>query len=86
MLTQVIAFLLTCILQPLVKLVYRPINRILALRTARGVLFYNDYLYDISRFSFRENYSIVFDHLVAPTTFTFGARFSGGLPTTVWPT
>lgn len=67
--TQVIAFLLTGILQPLVKLVYRPINRSSALRPLRKLLFYNDYLYDISRFGFRENYSIVFDHLVAPTAF-----------------
>lgn len=67
--TQIIAFLLICILQPVVKLIYRPINRIAALRPLRKLLFYNDYLYDISRFSFRENYSIVFDHLVAPTAF-----------------
>lgn len=67
--TQGIAFLLTCILQPVVKCIYRPINRVGWLRPLRRVLFYNDYLYDISRFSFRENYSIVFDHLVAPTAF-----------------
>ena len=49
------------------KLLYKPLNK-----TARPVaekLFYNDYLYYISRFGWREQHNIVFDHLVAPTAF-----------------
>jgi hypothetical protein len=49
------------------KLVYGPLNK-------RGPslakhLFYNDYLYAISNFGWREQHTIVFDHLVAPTAF-----------------
>jgi SAM-dependent methyltransferase/uncharacterized protein YbaR (Trm112 family) len=51
------------------KLVYRPLNR--GRRGARLArhLFYNDYLNYVSRFDWREQHSIVFDHLVAPTAF-----------------
>ena len=68
-------------MQAALKLIYKPINlsalpaagrrqagRPLAKRLKK-YLFYNDYLYSISDFSFTENYSIVFDHLVAPTAF-----------------
>ena len=49
------------------KLVYGPLNR-------RGLsfakrLFYNDYMSAISNFGWREQHTIVFDHLVAPTAF-----------------
>ncbi|MBA2731270.1 MAG: methyltransferase domain-containing protein [Acidobacteria bacterium] len=51
------------------KLIYGPLNR-----SARGSalarhLFYNDYLSAISSFGWREQHTIVFDHLVAPTAF-----------------
>jgi SAM-dependent methyltransferase len=51
------------------KLIYGPLNR-----SARGAalarhLFYNDYLSAISGFGWREQHTIVFDHLVAPTAF-----------------
>jgi SAM-dependent methyltransferase len=51
------------------KLVYGPLNR-----TPRGAslakhLFYNEYLNAISGFGWREQHTIVFDHLVAPTAF-----------------
>jgi SAM-dependent methyltransferase len=60
----VISFVFAVILQILVKGVYRPLN-------ALGVkgLPYQDYFVHISDFNFRTNYSIVFDHLVAPTAF-----------------
>jgi len=50
------------------KLVYGPLNR-----SSRGSgvaqhLFYNDYLNAISKFGWREQHTIVFDHLVAPTS------------------
>lgn len=51
------------------KVVYGPLNR-----SARGTalarhLFYNDYLNAIAGFGWREQHTIVFDHLVAPTAF-----------------
>jgi hypothetical protein len=57
------------ILYAVTKLVYGPLNR-----SPRGAAiarhsFYNDYLRWVSRFNWREQHSIVFDHLVAPTTF-----------------
>lgn len=61
---KMLAFGLAVILQAAVKGVYAPINRSTALRPLSKYLFYNDYLYYISRFPFRENYSIVFDHLL----------------------
>jgi SAM-dependent methyltransferase len=49
------------------KLVYGPLNR-----NGSAVakhLFYNDYLKAIAPFGWREQHTIVFDHLVAPTAF-----------------
>jgi SAM-dependent methyltransferase len=49
------------------KLIYGPLNR-----TGSSLakhLFYNDYLSSISTFGWREQHTIVFDHLVAPTAF-----------------
>lgn len=66
---KIISFFPALIMQILVKFIYRPINRIAVLQPLKKFLFYNDYLYSISDFSFRENYSIVFDHLLAPTAF-----------------
>jgi len=51
------------------KLVYGPLNRSRLGRKIAKHLFYNDYLDYISRFNWREQHSIVFDHLVAPTAF-----------------
>jgi len=62
--TKAIAFGLTAVLHPLLQIVYRPANRLPPLRPVARRLFYNDYLFYISSFSFRENYSIVFDHLL----------------------
>lgn len=50
------------------KLVYRPLNAIGNGGVAQH-LFYNDYLKAISGFGWREQHTIVFDHLVAPTAF-----------------
>jgi SAM-dependent methyltransferase len=49
------------------KLVYGPLNR-RGLSLAKR-LFYNDYMSAISSFGWREQHTIVFDHLVAPTAF-----------------
>jgi SAM-dependent methyltransferase len=49
------------------KLVYRPLNRSGA--SLAKHLFYNDYLNSLAGFGWREQHTIVFDHLVAPTAF-----------------
>jgi SAM-dependent methyltransferase len=59
----------TAIVFAATKLVYGPLNR-----SARGAslarhLFYNDYLKVLAGFGWREQHTIVFDHLVAPTAF-----------------
>jgi len=65
--TQTISFILALPFQLALKLVYRPVN--IHLPKLKKLLFYNDYLFSISGFSFEENFSIIFDHLVAPTAF-----------------
>ncbi len=50
------------------KLLYGPLNRSSAGRKIAGHLFYNDYLNAISNFGWSEQHTIVFDHLVAPTS------------------
>lgn len=50
------------------KLIYRPLNQIGNGSVAQH-LFYNDYMFAISDFGWREQHTIVFDHLVAPTAF-----------------
>ncbi len=51
------------------KLVYGPLNRSTRGQALARHLFYNDYLSAIARFGWREQHTIVFDHLVAPTAF-----------------
>jgi SAM-dependent methyltransferase len=50
------------------KLVYGPLNRSQSGSSVARRLFYNDYLSAISKFGWREQHTIVFDHLVAPTS------------------
>ncbi len=50
------------------KLVYGPLNRFNGGSRIAQHLFYNDYLSAISKFGWREQHTIVFDHLVAPTS------------------
>jgi SAM-dependent methyltransferase len=49
------------------KVIYGPLNRNGS--TWAKHLFYNEYLSSISSFGWREQHTIVFDHLVAPTAF-----------------
>lgn len=49
------------------KLVYGPLNRSNGGSALARRLFYNDYMNTISGFGWREQHTIVFDHLVAPT-------------------
>jgi SAM-dependent methyltransferase len=51
------------------KSIYGPLNRSRMGAKVARFLFYNDYLNYISRFNLHEQHSIVFDHLVAPTSF-----------------
>ena len=50
------------------KLIYGPLNRSQSGSRLARHLFYNDYLSAISQFGWREQHTIVFDHLVAPTS------------------
>jgi SAM-dependent methyltransferase len=50
------------------KLLYRPLNHLGSGAIAQH-FFYNDYLMAISGFGWREQHTIVFDHLIAPTAF-----------------
>lgn len=50
------------------KIVYGPLNQSSAGAAVAQHLFYNDYLSSISKFGWREQHTIVFDHLVAPTS------------------
>jgi SAM-dependent methyltransferase len=61
---RVFAFILAVILHAMLKLVYRPLNKL-------GLKFlpYNDYFYQLSGFNFDANYTIVFDHLVPTIAF-----------------
>jgi SAM-dependent methyltransferase len=49
------------------KFIYGPLNKSQSGSAIARRLFYNDYLNYISRFGWREQHTIVFDHLVAPT-------------------
>ena len=65
--TRALSFLIAVPMQFGLRLVYEPVNE--RVPRLKNLLFYNDYLYSISGFSFRENHSTVFDHLVAPTAY-----------------
>jgi SAM-dependent methyltransferase len=51
------------------RLIYGPLNRSRRGASLARHLFYNDYLNAIAPFGWREQHTIVFDHLVAPTAF-----------------
>jgi SAM-dependent methyltransferase len=51
------------------KLVYGPLNRSTGGAALARHLFYNDYLSVLATFGWREQHTIVFDHLIAPTAF-----------------
>lgn len=59
-----LSFAITVPLQIGVKGIYRPLNKI-----GFKSLPYNEYFYQLSDFSFRQNHTIVFDHLVPPIAF-----------------
>jgi SAM-dependent methyltransferase/uncharacterized protein YbaR (Trm112 family) len=57
------------IMYAITKLFYGPLNRSRRGASIARHFFYNDYFSFVSAFNWREQHSIVFDHLVAPTTF-----------------
>ena len=56
---------MSVVLHSVVKGVYRPLHRTALFKALPS----REYLYSLSSFSFRRNYNIVFDHLVAPDAF-----------------
>jgi SAM-dependent methyltransferase len=58
----------TALVYAATKMVYGPLNRSASGASLAQRLFYNDYLNAISKFGWREQHTIVFDHLVAPTS------------------
>jgi SAM-dependent methyltransferase len=60
-----IALPMTLILEALVRGVYGPLARTRAFDRLPS----HAYLHSLGRFSFRQNHSIVFDHLIAPTAY-----------------
>ncbi len=62
-----LSFPVSALLSATCKMLYRPLN--LRWGSVARCLFYNDYLFYISGFSFKEIHSIVFDHLLAPVAF-----------------
>ncbi len=59
----------TALMYAATKLIYGPLNRNESGRKLARHLFYNEYLRAIADFNWREQHSIVFDHLIAPTAF-----------------
>jgi len=49
------------------KFVFRPLSKLPLGKSVVNRLFYSEYLISIARFGWREQHTIVFDHLVAPT-------------------
>ena len=64
--TKALAFILSVILQSILLVLYKPARSHLWLQK---ILPYSAYLCSISEFSFKENYSIVFDHLLPEIAF-----------------
>lgn len=67
--TKAIAFVLAVVLQASLKLVYAPANRNPKLHWLNKCLPYSAYLFSIADYSFKENHSIVFDHLLPEIAF-----------------
>jgi SAM-dependent methyltransferase len=69
LLTKILAFVLACILQAGLFILYRPAEKAPSIRWMKKILPYSAYLCSISGYSFRENFSIVFDHLLPEIAF-----------------
>lgn len=67
--TKTVAFFLAVILQTALRLIYLPVERNASLHWFKPYLPYSAYLCSIAGYSFRENFSIVFDHLLPEIAF-----------------
>ena len=61
----VIAWPMSVVMQAVLKGIYRPLHPTPLFKLLPS----REYMYSLSSFSFRRNYNIVFDHLVAPVAF-----------------
>jgi SAM-dependent methyltransferase/uncharacterized protein YbaR (Trm112 family) len=64
-----LSWLITVGLQPVLKMIYKPINTSNTFKRIKLLLPYNDYFAWLSQFCFRHNHTVIFDHLVAPVAF-----------------
>jgi SAM-dependent methyltransferase len=64
-----LSWMITIVLQPILKLVYLPANKPDGSGWLQRLLPYNDYLAWLAGFGFRHNHHVIFDHLVAPVAF-----------------
>lgn len=69
-LSMLISFMSTLIMYPLIKIIYKPLNEIKHFKGwARKHLFYNNFLYFLSRFEFKLIWGQFWDQIAAPTAF-----------------
>ncbi|HEX9924080.1 MAG TPA: methyltransferase domain-containing protein [Anaerolineae bacterium] len=64
-----LSWLITAVLHPVLKLIYRPANAGGAFGWLGRLLPYNAYFAWLGQFQFHHNHHVVFDHLVAPVAF-----------------
>ncbi len=64
-----ISLFLAVILFLVLKMIYLPVKKIAILKLLRSLLFYYPYLSYICEFDFNEINNIIFDHIVAPTSY-----------------
>jgi hypothetical protein len=64
-----VSFALTAVLQPVLKLLYRPTGVFPLMRGLQRLLPYRAYFNWLAEYEFRHNHHVIFDHLVAPTAF-----------------
>lgn len=67
--TKAIAYIFTCVLTVLLKTVYAPVQKDSWWGHWQEKLPYQAYLTSIAQYSFKENFSIVFDHLLPEIAF-----------------
>jgi SAM-dependent methyltransferase len=67
--TKALAFVLAVVMQTGLRIFYGPAEHVTWLRWLKEILPYSAYLCSIADYSFRENYSIVFDHLLPEIAF-----------------
>lgn len=64
-----LSFMITLLLHPVLKLLYRTLNQWPPVKPLARFLPYNGYFSWLSQFGFRHNHHVVFDHMAAPTAY-----------------